>query len=67
MQHIDCDTDDDIPTKYGVRNLPTLVFLDGDDQVIKRHVGVTTLAHLYEILDEIEGKQSIGSDSDRNV
>lgn len=56
LQHIDCDTDDDMPTKYGVRNLPTLVFLDGEDQVIKRHVGVITLAQLYDILDEIESK-----------
>ena len=56
IEYINCDTDDDIPTKYGVRNLPTLVLLDSEDQILERIVGVRTLQQLYDILDKYELK-----------
>lgn len=56
IEYINCDTDDDIPTKYGVRNLPTLILLNSEDQILERVVGVITLQKLYDIINKYENK-----------
>lgn len=37
----DVDSNDDIVAKYGVRNIPTLVFLK-DGQLVNKHVGAAS-------------------------
>lgn len=52
IEYINCDTNDDLSSKYGVRNLPTLVFLDDEDQILEKTVGVKTLQNVYDILNK---------------
>lgn len=42
IKKIDVEENEDEVTKYKVRNLPTLVLIDGDE-VIKRHTGLIDL------------------------
>lgn len=54
IEFIDCDTDDDLTSKYGIRNLPTILFLDDKDEVLQKQVGVTTLNDIYTIIDNYD-------------
>ena len=44
-----CDVDDDeeLPVRFGVRNIPTILFIK-DGQVVDRHVGAATRAALED-------------------
>lgn len=57
LEYIDCDTDDDVSSKYGVRNIPVLLFLDDKDEVIKKNVGVTTLNNVYCMISDINNNE----------
>ena len=46
------DNNKEIPMKYGVRSIPTLLFLK-DGEEVHRHVGVTTKAVLQAKIDEL--------------
>lgn len=54
VEYIDCDTDDDMASKYGVRNLPTLLFLDDKDEIVEKNVGVIPLKSIYEIIEKYD-------------
>ena len=40
IEEIDIEKDMDTAIKYGVRSVPTMVLLDDDNNVIRKHVGV---------------------------
>lgn len=47
---VNVDNNPEIPVKYGIRSIPTiLIFKDG--QEVKRHVGYTTQAALAQLID----------------
>lgn len=48
---VDDDANDEIVSNYGVTNIPVLVLLDDNDNIIKKWVGLTTV---NEILAEIK-------------
>ena len=39
-QKIDVDSNQDLSVKYGIRNIPTLVLVDGDGTELNRSTGV---------------------------
>ena len=47
---IDVDTELDKVTQYGIRGIPTLILLDGGDNVIKQKQGITTKKDVLEFL-----------------
>ena len=55
MEHIDCDTDDDLPAKFNVRNLPTLVYVNNNDEVLFRSTGIVTIDDIYKKIEELNG------------
>lgn len=57
LEYIDCDTNDDVSSKYGIRSIPVLLFLDDKDEVIKKNVGVTTLNNVYSMISDINGDE----------
>ena len=46
------DENPELASKYGVRGIPTLLFMKGD-QVVDRQVGVVSKARLWEKIDEV--------------
>lgn len=52
VDNINVDENPDLVNKYGIRNLPTLIFLK-DDEVVNKHVGLISLDNINKILDEI--------------
>ena len=49
---IDIDKEDDITSKYSVRNLPTLILVDGNGNEIKRWVGITPTSKINDYIAE---------------
>lgn len=49
-----CDVEecDDIAMEYGIRNIPTLLFIK-DGQVVDKHVGAATKAKLQEKIEAL--------------
>ena len=44
---LDVDNNPEVSTKYGIRSLPTILWLKGGE-VVDKHVGLTTKAKLQE-------------------
>ena len=49
---VDVEEQDDLAAKFGIRNIPTIIFLKGG-QVVDKQVGATTKAVLEEKLKAI--------------
>ncbi len=49
---VDVEEQDDLAAKFGIRNIPTIIFLK-DGQVVDKQVGATTKAVLEEKLKAI--------------
>ena len=50
-REVNVDAEGDLAKEYGVRNIPTLVFLK-DGVAVKRHVGAFSLVQLTNLADE---------------
>ncbi|MDB4312244.1 thioredoxin family protein [bacterium] len=50
VEIIDADTDEASMAKYGVRGLPTAIFLNSEDEEVSRLVGLKSLTQLKECL-----------------
>lgn len=50
---LDADDNEHIITKYNVKSLPTLIFLDENENVLSRHVGFITKEQLSNKIIEI--------------
>ncbi len=48
----DVDENDAVAIKYGIRNIPTLIFLKGGE-IVDRQVGATTKAALQEKINNL--------------
>lgn len=51
IEEIDAPSNQDLCEKYGVRNVPTLIFVDESGNEIFRHLGMTTLEKLNAEFD----------------
>ena len=50
---IDVDANSEIPSQYGVRNIPTILFFNKNGEVVKKLVGVQTKAVLREEAEKL--------------
>lgn len=50
---MDVDSNNEIPAQYGVRNIPTILFIKGGE-VVDKHVGVATKAQLSAKLEALK-------------
>lgn len=48
LREVDVDQDPKIAQRFGVRSVPTLVLVDKDEVVIKRHTGAMNSSKLLE-------------------
>lgn len=49
---MDVDSNVQVPVKFGVRSIPTVVILK-DGQLVDKHIGLTTKAHLQQKIDSV--------------
>ena len=54
VEEIDCEENQEAATKAGIRNVPTLLFLDAKGNVLERTVGLQTLDQINAIIDKYE-------------
>lgn len=52
FEEIDCEEDEETSDKYGIKNVPTTIFLDENNNIIYRKSGVITTDELTKIIDE---------------
>lgn len=52
VEEIDIEDRFELADKYGIRNLPTMILLDKDNNEIHRFVGLTTLDKIREFVNE---------------
>lgn len=52
VAEMDVDSNPEIPAKYGIRNIPTLLFIK-DGEVIDKQVGVTSKNNLIKKLEKL--------------
>ena len=50
---IDVDANSEIPSQFGVRNIPTILFFNKNGEVVKKLVGVQTKAVLREEAEKL--------------
>lgn len=54
IKEIDCDEDEEMVSKYNIRNIPTLVFLGEDEMELERTTGLVTIDQINKIIDKYE-------------
>lgn len=54
VEEIDVESNTDEVTKYGIRNIPVLVYLDENGNEVDRTVGLVTVQKINEIIDKHE-------------
>lgn len=54
IEEIDVESNTDEVTKYGIRNVPVLVYIDSDGNEIDRTVGLVTVQKINAIIDKHE-------------
>lgn len=52
VEEVDVEDQFELADKYGIRNLPTMILLDKDDNEIRRFVGLTTIDKIREFINE---------------
>ena len=53
FREVNAEDDDDFAEKYSVRNLPTILFLDENGEVVKRSVGLMRENELIDLIKTI--------------
>lgn len=54
VEEIDVDENPDETTKYKIRNIPVLIYLDENGEELERTVGLQTLDQINAIIDKYE-------------
>lgn len=54
VEEIDVEANIDEVTKYSIRNIPVLVYLDENENEVDRTVGLVTIQKINEIIDKHE-------------
>lgn len=49
---VDVDENDALTSKYGIRNVPTLIFIK-DGEVVNKHVGAASKADLAKLVETL--------------
>jgi len=52
VEEVDVEDQFELADKYGIRNLPTMILLDKDNNEIRRFVGLITLDKIREFVNE---------------
>lgn len=52
VEEVDVEDRFELADKYGIRNLPTMILLDKDNNEIRRFVGLTTIDKIREFVNE---------------
>ena len=52
VEEVDVEDQFELADKYGIRNLPTMILLDKDNNEIRRFVGLITLDKIREFINE---------------
>lgn len=52
IEEHDVEEDFELATKYGIRNLPTMILVDSDGNELHRFVGLTTIDKIKEHINE---------------
>ena len=55
VEKINVDENQDLAIKYGVRNVPTVILVDGTGKEFTRHVGVQQKSFLMENYNNFNG------------
>jgi len=54
--YFDTDKDSEMVTKYGVRDLPTFIYLDKNDEELERQHGIIPKSKIVEIITKHKDK-----------
>lgn len=49
----DVDENDELMAKYGIRNVPTVIFMDKDGNIVDKHVGVASKKDFVEKIEAL--------------
>jgi thioredoxin-like negative regulator of GroEL len=52
VQKVDADADTEIVTKYGIRNIPTVLKVNANGELISKFVGVKTEQQVKDFYNE---------------
>ena len=55
VEKINVDENQDLAIKYGVRNVPTVILVDGTGKEVTRHVGIQQKSFLMENYNNFNG------------
>ena len=55
FKEVNAEDDDDFAEKYSVRNLPTILFLDENGEIVKRTVGSMRESELISLIKTVIG------------
>lgn len=50
VEEINCEEQEDLAFKYGVRNLPTMILVDDEGNQLKKWVGITSPEKIKEAI-----------------
>lgn len=53
IKKVDVDKDNDIANQYNVRNIPNIVFINENDEVVDRQVGATNKQNLKNKIENL--------------
>lgn len=53
VEEINCEEQEDLASKYGVRNLPTMILVDDEGNEIKKWVGITPPQKINEFIKSL--------------
>lgn len=53
IEEIDVQENEELAAKYGIRNIPTLIYLDEDGKILHRSVGLVTKDAVLAKIDEL--------------
>lgn len=53
IEEIDVQENEELTAKYGIRNIPTLIYLDENGKVLHRSVGLVTKDAVLAKIDEL--------------
>jgi thioredoxin 1 len=52
---IDIDDNIDASIEYGIRSVPTMLFVDDNSNIIGRYIGIKTKTELQELFEKFKG------------
>ena len=57
IEKYDVDEEDGLCYKYGITNIPALIFLNEEDKVVNRITGLTTIDEITKVINDYNSKK----------